>query len=59
MLLLHGWDYIRTVKSLSDKVVLPDNPDRVQHQFSRQQWRKFEEMMVKRGVIDTGITTLE
>jgi hypothetical protein len=50
---------LRAVKSLSEKVVLPDNPDRVQHQFSLQQWRKIEEMMVERGVIDTGITTLE
>jgi hypothetical protein len=37
------------VKFFSDKVALPDNPDRVQHQFLLQQWIEIEEMLVERG----------
>jgi hypothetical protein len=48
-----------TVEEFSDKVALPDNPDRVQHEFVLQQWREIEEMLVERGAHDTGITTLE
>jgi hypothetical protein len=48
-----------TVEEFSDKVALPDNPDRVQHEFVLQQWRAIEEMLVERGAHDTGITGLE
>jgi ankyrin repeat protein len=48
-----------TVEEFSDKVVRPDNPDMVPHQFLLQQWREIEEMLVERGAADTGITTLE
>jgi hypothetical protein len=47
-----------TITTMSDKVERRDNPDRVQHQFLLQQWREIEEMLVERGAIDTGITTL-
>ena len=50
-----------TLNSFSDKLVRPDNPDRVQDQFVLQQWRGIEEMLVlaERGVADTGIGPLE
>jgi hypothetical protein len=58
-----GACFLAEVRSLitifSDKVALPDNPDRVQHQFLLKQWRGIEEMMVKRGAVDTGIIILE
>jgi hypothetical protein len=47
------------VKNFSDQSVRPDNPDRTQHQFLLRQWREIEEMLVERGAVDTGITTLE
>jgi hypothetical protein len=46
------------VEYFSDKIALPDNTDRVQHQFMLQQWRKIEEMLVERVAADTGITAL-
>jgi hypothetical protein len=42
----------RTVKYFSDDCVLPD---RVQDQFTIQQWREIKEMLVERGAVDTGI----
>jgi hypothetical protein len=42
----------RTIKNFSNKVALPDNPDRVQHQFLLQQWREIEKMLVKRSAAD-------
>jgi hypothetical protein len=47
------------VKYFSDEFARPDNPARVLHQFWLQQWRKIEEMLVERGAVDTGITTVE
>jgi hypothetical protein len=47
-----------TVSSFSNKVALPDNPERVQHKFLLQQWREIEEMLVERGAEDTGITAI-
>jgi hypothetical protein len=47
-----------TITDFSNKVVLPDNPGRVKHQFQLQQWRGIEEMLVEREATDTGITTL-
>jgi hypothetical protein len=41
----------------ANNVALLDNPDQVQHQFLLRQWREIEEMLVKRGAHDTGITT--
>jgi hypothetical protein len=47
-----------TTTCFSEVVALPDNPERVQHQFKLQQWREIEAMLVKRGALDTGITAL-
>jgi hypothetical protein len=47
------------VEYISDKDALPDNPDRVQHEFVLRQWRAIEEILVERGATDTGITSLE
>jgi hypothetical protein len=47
------------IADFADYVALHDNPDRVQDQFLLQQWRKIEEMLVERGAVDIGITTLE
>jgi hypothetical protein len=47
------------VEYFSDQVELPDNPDRVKDQFVLQQWCEIEEMLVERGVHDTGITDLD
>jgi hypothetical protein len=53
-------DMVRfTVKNFSDKAALPDNPEQIQHQFQLQQWRDIEEILVARGALDTGITTVE
>jgi ankyrin repeat protein len=46
------------VECFYGKATLPQNPDKVQYQFLLQQWREIEEMTVKRGAVDTGITTL-
>jgi hypothetical protein len=48
----------RTVMELSDQIALPDNPNRVQHQFLLRQWREIGEMLVKRDTDDTGITAI-
>jgi hypothetical protein len=37
------------VEYFSDKIAGPDNSERVQHQFLRQQWSEIEEMLVERG----------
>jgi hypothetical protein len=49
----------RSLMYVCDKLALPDNPDKVQHQFVLRQWREIEEMLMERGAADTGITTLE
>jgi hypothetical protein len=49
----------KAVETLSDVVALPENPDKFQDQFLLRQWRNIEEMLVKRGATDTGITTLD
>jgi hypothetical protein len=36
-----------TITIHSDKIALPYNPDRLQHQFVLQQWRAIEEMLVE------------
>jgi hypothetical protein len=58
-----GSSFLAEVRSLitafSDKFALPDNPDRVQHQFQLQQWREIEDVLVERGAADTGIATFE
>jgi hypothetical protein len=46
------------VEYFSNQILLPDNPDQVQHQFLLQQWREIEKMMVEKGAHDTGITTI-
>ncbi len=52
-------DVVRsTITDFSDEVALPDNPDKVRDQFLLQQWRDIEEMLVERGAVDTGITTI-
>jgi ankyrin repeat protein len=53
-------DVVRgAIEHLSNQVALPDNPDRVKHQFVLQQWREIKEMLVERGRRDTGIADLE
>jgi ankyrin repeat protein len=47
------------IEHFSNQVALPDNPDRVKHQFVLQQWREIKEMLVERGRRDTGIADLE
>jgi hypothetical protein len=46
------------ITAFSDKVVLPENPDKLQDQFVLQQWREIEEMLVEREAVDTGISAL-
>jgi ankyrin repeat protein len=48
-----------TITTLSEKVALPDNPEKVQDQFQLQQWREIEVMLVERGAAGSGITTLD
>jgi hypothetical protein len=48
-----------TITVLSDRVALPDKPDRVQREFQLQQWREIEELLVERGAADTGIAALQ
>jgi ankyrin repeat protein len=47
------------ITEISDKVALPDNLERVQHQFLLQQWRDIEVMVVEKGAQDTGIAALD
>jgi ankyrin repeat protein len=49
----------KAVTDISDKVALPDNPNRVQHQFLLQHWRGIKEILGKRDARDTGITAIE
>jgi hypothetical protein len=37
------------IDDLSDKVALPECPDRAKHAFLLQQWREIEQMLVERG----------
>jgi hypothetical protein len=37
------------LKSFSDRVAIPGNPDQVKDQFLLQQWREIKEMLVERG----------
>jgi hypothetical protein len=46
----------KTITAFSKAVAQPDNPYRLQQQFAIQQWREIEEMLVKKGARDTGIT---
>jgi hypothetical protein len=46
------------IRIFSDKVAVPDNPEQIQHQLVLQQWREIEGMLLERGALDTGITTL-
>jgi ankyrin repeat protein len=52
-------DVRMVVEEFSDKVALPDNPDRVQHEFVLRQWRAILEMLVERGAHDIDITCHE
>jgi ankyrin repeat protein len=47
------------VNHFSNKVALPNNPDRVVDQFLLQQWSEIEDMLVERGAHDTEITAIE
>jgi hypothetical protein len=38
-----------TIDAFSDKVALPECPDRAKHEFLLQQWREIEQMLVERG----------
>jgi ankyrin repeat protein len=49
----------QAVKIFTVKVASPDNSEQVQNQFLLQQWIVIEEMLVKRGAVDTGVATLE
>jgi hypothetical protein len=43
------------ITAYSDEIALPDNSDRIQHQFVLQQWRESEEMLVEReAAVDAG-----
>jgi hypothetical protein len=43
-----------------EEVALPHNREWLQHQFKCQQWHEIEAMLLmKRGALDTGITTTE
>jgi hypothetical protein len=57
-----GESFLNRVRSIittfSDDVARPDNPERLQNQFLLEQWRDIEEMLVERGTVDTGITTI-
>jgi CRISPR/Cas system-associated endoribonuclease Cas2 len=45
-----------TITTFSDEqVARPDNPDKVQDQFLRRQWREIEEMLVEMEAADTAI----
>jgi ankyrin repeat protein len=48
-----------TITGISDQIVQPDYPNRIQLEFLVQQWREIEEMLVERGAADTGITIVE
>jgi ankyrin repeat protein len=48
-----------TITTFSYEISIPGNPDKVQDQFLRRQWRNIEEMLVEKGAADTGIATLE
>jgi hypothetical protein len=57
-----GASFLARVRSLNsgltDHIVLQhDDPDRVPHQYTIQQWRGIKELLVERGAADTGITT--
>jgi hypothetical protein len=54
--------YVRVLNTLLyflEQVKIPDNPDRVQHQFLVQQWREIKEMLMVKGAYDTGIAAIE
>jgi hypothetical protein len=42
-----------SVKYFSNQIALPDNPEKIQHQFLLQQWREIEEMLAERGAPNT------
>jgi hypothetical protein len=45
-----------TITTFSDEqVARPNNPDKVQDQFLRRQWREIEEMLVEMEAADTAI----
>jgi hypothetical protein len=60
-----GASFLALVRSaiadFPDKIAFPDSGDlcRVQLKFLLRQWREIEEMLVKRGAHDTGITAIE
>jgi hypothetical protein len=51
------------ITEISDKISVPDNPERVHHQFLLQQMREIEEMLVGAGAgagaRDTVVTAIE
>jgi hypothetical protein len=48
-----------TLTKYSEVAALPNNPKRAQYEFTLQQWREIEAMLVERGALDTGITNIE
>jgi hypothetical protein len=48
-----------TITALSNRIALPDKPDRMQREFQLQQWCEIEELLVERGATDTGIVALQ
>jgi hypothetical protein len=38
----------KAIEYYSEEIALPDNPNRVQHQFLLRQWREIEEMLMER-----------
>jgi hypothetical protein len=57
-----GRCFLAVIRSLitdfSEQIALPEDSERIQHQFKLQQWREIEEILVERGALDTGSTAL-
>jgi hypothetical protein len=46
----------KAIRDYSNQIALTANPYQIQHQFTLQQWRDIEEMLMERGAPGTGIT---
>jgi hypothetical protein len=53
-----GGSFLARVRA-AVKYIRSDHPERVEDQLVLRQWREIEEMLVERGAVDIGITTLE
>jgi hypothetical protein len=48
-----------TIECFYETAAELNDTERIQQAFIIRQWREIEEMLVERGAVDTGITTLE